>query len=153
MTEALQSSNLSDELYTSVLMHLLAAHQTPSLLSATVVPPHSSSSPRAHSHIGGMVIISQILPRVVYVCVLAKGTGLFSSLSGRIICPSCSSMVCVSLIPINFFLIFQPIKQRWALGFFDFPFILSEKWKSLCLKGRSLLFALLDCVCRKRWLA
>lgn len=62
----------------------------------------SSSSPRAHSCIGGMVIICQTQLKVVYVCVLAKGTRLSSSLSGRIICPLCSSTVFVSF-PFNFF--------------------------------------------------
>lgn len=83
-------------------MHLLAAHQTPSLLSATVVPPHSSSSPPAHSRIGGMVIISQILLRVVSVCVLAKGTRLFSpSLEGSFVLRALPC--CGSLFPIIIF--------------------------------------------------
>lgn len=70
----------------------------------------SSSSPRARSCIGGMVIICQIQLKVVYVCVLAKGTRLSSSLSGRIICPLCSSTVCVSFS----FIFFPPLISKHA---------------------------------------
>lgn len=88
----------------------------------------------------------------MFVCLPRAPDCSHPSLEGSFVLPALPWCVCLSF-PFFFLLIFQPIKQRWTLGFFDFPFILSEKWKSLCLKGRSLLFALLDCVCRKRWLA
>ena len=119
--------NLSDQLYTLVLMHLSC----------------TSNFMVAHRWDGSY--LSSTTKGCLFVCLPRAPDCSRPPLERSFVLHALPWSV--SFIPnhcFSNFLTLQAQQAAWALGFFLFPFILSEKWKSLYWKGKTLLFALLE---------